>query len=394
MAARTGIRGVGVALLLVVALAACGTSVSPTTPAGAPARKLVCASCARASSVGTLHLPRRTAAVHVVLAGDVLLHNGLWATAANDARKDGRPAGVLDFGPLFGPVHRLVAGADLAVCHLETPLAPPGGPFSGYPLFAVPPRIAGGLRQAGFDVCTTASNHSLDQGQSGVRHTLRALDRQGIAHTGTARTPTEQRRPELVEVQGILVAVLSYTYGTNGLVATPGTEWSVNLADPARIRADARRAKERGADVVLVALHWGNEYRHEPSAAQLELARAVTRSRHVDLVYGHHAHVVQPVRRINGTWVIFGLGNLVAQQDPAIVGVYEGIVAQVDLVRRPSGRVAARYVGYRPTYISRFSSSDPATRVIDIERALRRGTFPALRGELVAARDRIAAIMQ
>lgn len=394
MAARASIRSAVLALPLAVALVACGPAVSPTIPGAAPASDVTCASCAEAAGAGPRHLPRRDVSVRVVLAGDVLLHSGLWATAANDARKAGKPAGTLDFGPMFGPVRRLVGGADLAVCHLETPLAPPGGPFSGYPLFAVPPRIVGGLRQAGFDVCTTASNHSLDQGQVGVRRTLRALDRQGIAHTGTARSATERRRAAVLEVRGIRVAVLSFTVGTNGLVIGPGEEWSVNLADPTRIRAAARRAKVRGADVVLVALHWGEEYRHEPSAAQLRLARAVTRSPHVDLVYGHHAHVVQPVRRINGTWVVFGLGNFVAQQDPAIDGVYDGIVAQVDLVRRPSGRVVVRYAGYRPTYISRFSGSDPAMRVVDIERALRQDTFPALHAELIAARDRIAAVMR
>lgn len=393
MAARTGIRGAALALLSAAALAAGGTSTSGIMPDAAPAPDVACASCGQAAGRGTTVLRRPREAVRVVLAGDVLLHNGLWATAANDARKAGRPAGFLDFAPLFGPVRRLVAGADLAVCHLETPLAPPGGPFSGYPSFAVPPRIAGGLRHAGFDVCTTASNHSLDQGQAGVRRTLRALDRQGIVHTGTARSRTERQLPVIVDAGGIRVAVLSYTYGTNGIPAGPGSEWSVNLADPVRIRADARRAAKRGADVVLVALHWGNEYQHDPSAEQLRLAREVTRSPHVDLVYGHHAHVVQPVRKINGTWVVFGLGNFVAQQDPAITGVYEGIVAQVDLVRRPSGEVAVRYAGYRPTYISRFSGADPAMRVVDVDRALRRGSFPLLHGELVAARDRIAAVM-
>jgi poly-gamma-glutamate synthesis protein (capsule biosynthesis protein) len=326
------------------------------------------------------------------MTGDVLLHNTLWQVARRDAHEAGRPPGAMDFYPMFRPLRGLLSGADLAICHLETPLGRATGPFSSYPLFEVPPQVAAGLRQAGFDACTTASNHSVDRGQDGLRHTLDVLDRARLEHTGTARSRREQMTPTIIDVAGVRVAVLSYTYSTNGMPVPADRTWSVNLIDPGRIRADARRAKKAGADVVLVALHWGEEYRSEPSAYQLRVAREVTRSRHVDLVYGHHAHVVQPVRRIHGTWVAFGLGNLVAHQPTTIAGVYDGLAAEFDLVVKPSGAVSVRYAGYRPTYITPYGAAHRAMRVIDLEAALHADHVPAwLRSDLLAARDRVAA---
>jgi hypothetical protein len=387
---------------LLVAVAACSTS-TPTatpsteaTPTGNPGLALptLPASPAAGSTAGSESGPSPTPTVRVVMAGDVLLHNGLWDVARHDARKAGRPPGSTDFGPMFRPVRPLLSGADLAICHLETPLGRTRGPFHDYPLFEVPPQVVDGLGAAGFDVCSTASNHSLDQGHEGLRRTLRALDARGMPHVGTARSPDERGTTTILDVKGVRVAVLSHTYGTNGIPVPPSKPWSVNLIEPARIREDARRAKAAGADAVLVALHWGTEYQHEPTDDQRRIARQVTRSPDVDLVYGHHAHVVQPVRKINGTWVAFGLGNFVAQQDPAITGVYDGAVAQFDIARRAPGTVSVRYAGYRPTYISRYESADPAMRVLDIDRALERGHRPAsLRREMVDARRRVSEVM-
>lgn len=328
----------------------------------------------------------------MAVAGDVLLHNTLWGTARNDAR-EGRGSPALDFKPMFRSVRRVLTDADLAVCHLETPLSSPRGPFRNYPRFSVPPQVVDGLKHAGFDVCTTASNHSLDQGHGGLARTLRHLDRESMAHTGTARSATEARRTATFDVKGLRVALLSYTYGTNGIPVDADKPWSVNLIDPARIRADARRAKARGADAVLVALHWGTEYQNAPSAYQRRIADQVTRSPDVDLLYGHHAHVLQPIRRVNGTWVAFGLGNFVAQQDPAIRGVYDGMIAQFDLVRDRFGQVSVTLAGYRPTYITHHDLG--AMRVLDVRAALNRGNRPSwLHRDLAQARNRVVDVAE
>ena len=386
------VRRIALVVALLLAVAACGTSTgTDVARVGRPTPRQVAPTVTVTAEPTQSAEPPAPTTVRVVMAGDVLLHNGLWAVAANDARKAGHP-GALDFAPMFAPVRRLVSSADLAVCHLETPVGLPAGPFSNFPLFEVPPQVVDGLRETGFDVCTTASNHSVDQGFDGLRRTLDVLDRAGLGHVGTARSRDEQRATPLLDIKGLRVALLSYTYATNGMPVDGDKPWSVNLIDPARIRADARRAKAAGADAVLVALHWGNEYQHEPSVLQWQTAEQVTRSPHVDLVFGHHAHVVQPVRKVNGTWVAFGLGNFVAQQDPADPATYEGIVARFDIVLR-AGEVSVRYAGYRPTYISRYDGADPAMRVIDTDVALARSRTPTwLRQQLAASRARVVAV--
>jgi len=343
--------------------------------------------------------PRRDRTVRLAFAGDVLAHDALWKVARADARRAGE-GGAFEFAPLFEPVRPLIESADLAVCHLETPVAPAEGPFSGYPTFSVPPQILGGITAAGFDACTTASNHSVDQGFDGLSRTLSALDQREIPHTGTARSPREQRHLLRVEVGGLEIVLLSYTYGTNGIPLEADKPWSVNLIDPASIRADARRAKATGADAVVVGLHWGDEYTHSPSDYQRTIAEQVTRSAAVDLVYGHHAHVVQPVRKVNGTWVAYGLGNFVAAHSTEVVGVYEGMVVEFDLTRLRGGEVKVRWTGYRPTYIS--PSNGVGMRVYDIRSALGRASvtqplpndLPSdLRSDLRAAGARVRAVV-
>lgn len=267
----------------------------------------------------------------VLVSGDVLIHDTVWEAARTDHG--------FDFTPLLAAVRPTVRSADLALCHLETPLAPTDGPYRSYPLFSVPPQIATALHQTGYDGCTTASNHTVDQGTAGVVRTLAALDASGLAHTGSARTRAEARRIVTFTRQGVTIAWLAYTYGTNGMPVDPARPWSVNLIEVDRILADAARARRAGADAVLVALHWGEEYQTAPSAFQREVAERIARSPDVTLIYGHHAHVVQPVERIHHTWVAFGLGNHLADQATIAPGVDDGLMVRFTLRRDRNGRV-------------------------------------------------------
>ncbi len=284
----------------------------------------------------------------VAASGDFLIHGPVAAQALADG--DGRR---YDFRPMFGPVRRRIAGADLALCHVETPLVP--GPVQGYPSFRTPPSLAGAIRATGWDACSTASNHSLDAGQHGVTTTLEALDRAGIPHSGTARSARGARRGPILRVvasggQDVRVAFLAYTAVSNGqLVPHP---WSVAWADARRILADARRARRRGADTVIVNLHWGDEYSQSISASQAALARRLTRSPAIAAIVGQHAHVVQPIRRVNGKPVVFGEGNLVSNQTAACcpAASQDGLIALIDFVAR-DGRVRARRVRYVPTWV-------------------------------------------
>jgi poly-gamma-glutamate capsule biosynthesis protein CapA/YwtB (metallophosphatase superfamily) len=279
----------------------------------------------------------------VAASGDFLIHGPVAAQALADG--DGRR---YDFRPMFGPIRRRIAGADLALCHVETPLVP--GPVQGYPSFRTPPSLARAIRATGWDVCSTASNHSLDAGQYGVGTTLEALDRAGIPHSGTARSARGARRAPILRVKGVRIAFLAYTAVSNGQVVPH--PWSVAWANARGILRDARRARSRGADTVIVNIHWGDEYGQAISRSQATLARRLTRSPAIAAIVGQHAHVVQPIRRVNGKPVVFGEGNLVSNQTAACcpAASQDGLIALIDFVAK-DGRVRARRVRYVPTWV-------------------------------------------
>ena len=192
----------------------------------------------------------------------------------------------------------------------------------------MPPEIVPALVTTGYDACTTASNHTYDQGGAGIDRTLAALDAGGLAHAGSARTPEEAARLTIVDAGPARVALLSYTYGFNGIPAPDGQVWRSNLIDEGRILADATRARDAGADVVVVALHWGTEYNHDPDAQQAALAPRLIASPDVDLLLGHHAHVVQPLENVGGEWVVYGMGNLVARHSTQGDANHEGLLVR------------------------------------------------------------------
>jgi poly-gamma-glutamate synthesis protein (capsule biosynthesis protein) len=237
--------------------------------------------------------------------GDLLIHSPVWERAL--VLGGGRR---YNFAPLFARIRAYVRQADLALCHVETPMTP--APPTSYPVFNTPPELATAIHQTGWRACSTASNHTLDQGQRGVNDTIRALQRARVLHTGSSAA---QRRPMITTVKGVRVAFLSYTEFTNGIPLPH--PWSVNLSSAGRILADAHRARMDGAKVVIVNLHWGDEYIARPSAFQLSLARRLTRSPDITAIVGQHAHVVQPIRFINGKAVVFGEGNLISNQTSA-----------------------------------------------------------------------------
>lgn len=330
------------------------------------------------------------AAVTVVMNGDLLWHDTLWYGAREDARRTGR--GRFDFAPLLAGLRPVVAGADLAICHEEPVIAPAGGPFRNYPRFSVPPEVVRGIRDTGYDVCTTASNHSMDHGFAGLRRTLDALDRAGVPHNGTARTPAEARRSTVVTARsGVKVAVVSGTFSLNGLPLPAGKPWSVTGLDPQLLLAKARRARADGADVVMVAAHVGTEFSSRVNAQQRTLARVLTASPDVDLVYMHHTHVVQPWAKVNGKWVIYGLGNTVAQHRTKVPQGAEGVTARVRFERGRNGRFSVTRAEYIPTLVTPYLPGRPA-RLHHIAAALPTATG-SFRSRLRLAQRRTTAVV-
>lgn len=294
------------ALVVLSAVSGCsaGGDPAPARLAGSPAQ-------APSGAPGSTTAPVARGFT-LVASGDVLPHESVIRRAASDADGDG-----YDFRPMFSGVKPVVSAADLAICHMETVYGQDGGPFTGYPAFQSPPEVADGLKDAGYDGCSTASNHTLDGGAAGLKRTLDKFDRAGLKHAGSARTAAEAGTVTMYTAGSAKVAHLAYTYDTNGYPMPDGQPWAVNLMEEEKIVADARAARKAGADVVLVSLHWGTEWETEPDEKQLSLGKALTASQtggrpDVDLIMGTHAHIPQAYEKVNGTWIIYGMGDQVA----------------------------------------------------------------------------------
>ncbi|MGH8124939.1 MAG: CapA family protein [Rhodanobacteraceae bacterium] len=303
--------------------------------------------------------------VTILGSGDVLIHPPLIAQAQQDAAAEGESG--YDFDAILGAIAPDVHGADLSICELETPLAPPQGPFTGYPEFDVPPQVLTALKRDGYEECTTASNHTLDKGFTGLVRTLDELDAAKIRHTGSARTEKEAETPLVMALpNGVKVASLAYTYGFNDHKPPPGKSWSVNPIDVHRILVAAKRAKQAGADIVVLSLHWGTEYDHLATPKQLSEAKRLLASPYVDLILGDHAHVIQPMQKIGDKWVIYCMGNLVARHSHPIDDNREGVLAKFTFteVRPHVFRVS------RAEAIPVWMQIGPKLRLIDLPRAL------------------------
>ncbi len=337
-------RLVALAAVCVVMVTGCSTA-EPTSSESATTSATLPGS--------TTATPTQPASLTVVATGDVLIHQG--GALVNGAAAAGRAQGTgYDFSGVFAAVAPVIGAADLAICHLEVPLAPPEGPFEGYPTFAAQPQVADALAGAGYDTCSTASNHSMDVGFDGLVRTLDALDARRVGHTGTFRTEQDSQTPHIMTVGGVRVANIAWTYGLNGIPEPTGQPWAVNDFDPALpqlegMLADAARARSAGADVVIASVHCCTEYVTDPTAAQVAIAQALLASPDVDLVLGHHAHVVQPFEQVNGKWVAYGLGNHIAEQELSVT--YDSVIARFTFTRGPQGRYVVSTAEAIPTHI-------------------------------------------
>lgn len=293
--------------------------------------------------------PRRAT---LAFTGDVLIHRPVSRRARADAAAAGREG--YDFAQMLAPVAPRLRDATVAICHLETPLSTTNDDLSGYPTFRAPTEVAAGLADAGFDGCSVSSNHALDKGPAGVAATLDVMDAAGLRHTGTARSAEEAAAPSIYDAAGIRVGHLSYSYGFNGFRVPAAQPWLANAIDPDRIVADASATRAAGAELVVVSLHWGTEYRHDPTPAQRSVAERLAASGLVDLVVGHHAHVVQPVTKVGDMWVVYGLGNLLSSNAdrccPKVT--IDGLLATVGVADGPEGPEVS-HVTVTPTYNER-----------------------------------------
>ena len=275
--------------------------------------------------------------VKLIFTGDIMVHKAQLIAA--------RTGNSHDFAPVFRFVRPYFKQADFVIGNLETTLGVP--PWSGYPLFSSPPTLASALRNAGFTHVVTANNHALDRGKRGLLRTLYLLDSVGLQHTGTFASESErdQQPYVLLKKNGITLALMNYTFGTNGIPIPDGV--GVNVTDTIRMKKDIERARRVRPDAIVVFLHWGSEYRLHPGSKQ----RAVERFLHrqgIRFIVGSHPHVIQPVKVDSSGFTAYSLGNFVSNQrkfprDGAFMLAVE--------MEKQNGRVVPVSVQYIPVWV-------------------------------------------
>lgn len=253
---------------------------------------------------------------NIVAIGDTLCHSQNFKDAYDSN------TGLYDFSPMFKYITKYFEKATVAVGNLEATLAGPSKPYTGYPTFNTPEALATDLKELGLDIMTTANNHALDIGYTGLVSTLNYLDEAGLEHTGRARSQEEQDKILFKDLNGIKTAFLSFTYGTNGIPIPEGKEYCVNLIDKDFIKNKIDQAKEEGAELICVSMHWGDEYKTKQNATQEDLAEFLIKN-DVKVILGCHPHVLEPmemktVTMEDGTgktgFVIYSMGNFFSAQ--------------------------------------------------------------------------------
>ena len=326
-------------------------------------------------------VPAEARSVRLMFSGDMIPHTPLVARAAANGKANGERYA---FDPMLASIRPIISSADIAICHLESPISPDDVKVTGFPTFNAPVELAHAIAVAGYDGCSVASNHALDAGRTGVGRTLDALDASGLKHAGTARSAQERETATTYVANGVKVAHLSYAYGINGQKVPADQPWLVNIIDPNKIIADAHAAKVAGADIVVVSLHCCVEYQHTPAPLQKQLADTLLASDDIDLIVGHHAHVIQPIAKVHGKVVSYGLGNLLTNQSSlcCVPETQDGMILDVSFSGTPgSGRFAVDELRAHPTWVDR----DGGYIVTPVVAALADPATPAPRRALLEA---------
>lgn len=282
--------------------------------------------------------------------GDLMCHGG----QLEDARQ---PDGEYDFDPVFKLIKPFIENVNLAFANFETVMA--GGKYTGYPTFNTPDSYADALKFAGFDVLTTANNHCLDRGFDGLVKTINKINKFEFYQTGTFATEEESNQILVINEKDIRIAVLAYTYGTNGINPPGGKEWSINLINISRMRDDIAEAKGFGVDKIVVCIHWGEEYQRTPNNNQKKIAKELFEAG-ADIIFGSHPHVIQPMETLTvkddkgkdkKVFIIYSMGNFVSNQRKKYTD--SGVIIKVQLIReRISGETVIGKIEYIPTYVS------------------------------------------
>jgi len=240
----------------------------------------------------------------MIMAGDSLIHSAVYANAYNGT--------TYDFTGMLSSIKPIVEKYDLAFINQETIIGGSNLGYSSYPRFNSPDQIGDALIDVGFDIFNLANNHTLDKGEAGMLYSLSYWDTKDVITVGMNASFEERDTIPIYEKNGITYAILGYTTVTNGLRVPTGKEYYLNIYDSERVATDIAKVRDK-VDVVMVSMHYGTEYTHTPTFEQTEIANYLA-SLDVDIVIGHHPHVIQPITYIDDTLVIYSLGNFLSGQ--------------------------------------------------------------------------------
>ena len=288
---------------------------------------------------------------NLVATGDILCHNTQYFDAYNSS------TGEYDFNYVFENVVKYIEPADIAISSLETTFAGQDRGYSNYPTFNSPDSLITAVKNAGVDIISTAGNHCLDYGFSGLSRTIDVLNENGLEHLGTYKSEEEQNSILYKNIENVKIAFLNYTYGTNGIPIPEGKEFCVNLIDKDLISSQIAKAKNEGADVIVACMHWGTEYRTTANDEQEELADFLFKNG-VDIIIGNHPHVAEPMEKRTVTledgtekdcFVIYALGNFTADQNYA--NTRSSVILNLDLNYTSDEKLVINSATYTPIYI-------------------------------------------
>lgn len=310
--------------------------------------------------------------IKIAVIGDIMCHNSQYKDAYDSKNN------TYDFSYVFSDIKEYISSADIAIGNLETTFAGKERGYSNYPRFNTPEQLATNLKDFGIDVVSTANNHCMDTNYTGLVSTLKYLDEAGISHTGTNETEEQQNQILVKDVNGVKIAFLSFTYGTNGITIPVDKSFAVNLIDEDLILRQIKLAKEQNPDLICVSMHWGIEYQLKQNQEQEKL-KDLLFNNGVDIILGSHPHVLQPMKNETITlddgstkdcFVIYSLGNFMSGQTKE--NTRSSVILNIDITKSgETGKTKLNKVEYIPIYMYK----SPTARVhkykiLDIEKTL------------------------
>lgn len=303
--------------------------------------------------------------------GDVMCHNTQYMDAYDSN------TGTYDFSYVFDNISSYTKTADICIGNLETSFAGEDRGYSNYPTFNSPDSLADSLKRIGVDVLSTAGNHALDMGFSGLSRTIDVLDKADISHLGTYKTQEDQDKVLIKYIKGVKIAFINYTYGTNGISVPSDKKFCINLIDKDLIKKHIETAKNQNADIIVACMHWGTEYQTKQNSEQEELADFLFQNG-VNVIIGNHPHVIQPMEKRTVTledgstrdgFVAYALGNFICDQNA--VNTRDSIILNLKITKHTDGSITIDNYDYVPIYMYKDSSvSKHKMKILDINKTI------------------------